>query len=331
MIIYIDIDNTICRTNGTDYENAVPDTTAIHRVNILFHRKHRIVYWTSRGVGSGKDLRLMTEQQLKKWGCLYHEFRCDKPVYDLFIDDKTLNNISLVNTLHPDIYLSDINKNVFMNQNYSENQNCSEDKKCKLRLKQAFKYPILDIYKDKKICLLGCGSSLEKYNINFDNYDLVVGINRIHLTEYWPYINILYYNLSKKDEFNLPHLLNRIQNSKHMKHLFFCPWSSSRQKKLKLRTLIRKYNIVNHTYCKTIVKQIPNIKKRPLTGVAALNHILLCTTKTIDIYGFDFYQNNYINKLQYYSAHEKYHDIGSNFDFFKTLLETHNDKIVWHQ
>lgn len=96
MIIYVDIDNTITRTSGTNYENCLPLYQYIHKINDLYNNGHYIVYWTSRGVGSGIDYFKLTEQQLSSWGCKYHKLLCNKPVYDLFIDDKTLNTIETI-------------------------------------------------------------------------------------------------------------------------------------------------------------------------------------------------------------------------------------------
>lgn len=93
MIIYVDIDNTICETIGTNYEYAVPYRSRIHRINELFLAGHEIVYWTARGTGSGRDLYETTKAQLDAWGVKYSKFMVGKPVYDLFIDDKTINKI----------------------------------------------------------------------------------------------------------------------------------------------------------------------------------------------------------------------------------------------
>jgi acid phosphatase class B len=97
MIIYVDIDNTICRTNGTDYENAVPIEVAINKINFYKKRGDTIVYWTARGTGSGIDYRELTESQLKKWGAQYDGLEFGKPVYDIFIDDKNLNSEKWLN------------------------------------------------------------------------------------------------------------------------------------------------------------------------------------------------------------------------------------------
>lgn len=96
MIIYVDIDNTITKTNGCDYQNCKPILEYINKINKLYETGHFIVYWTARGVGSGKNYIDITKHQLNSWGCKYNELRCDKPVYDIFVDDKTINSIGLL-------------------------------------------------------------------------------------------------------------------------------------------------------------------------------------------------------------------------------------------
>lgn len=92
MVIYIDIDNTICRSKDTnDYTNSEPITENINKANKLFYEGHTIVYWTARGSLSGKDWKSLTENQLKKWNVKYHELKFGKPYYDYFIDDKNVN------------------------------------------------------------------------------------------------------------------------------------------------------------------------------------------------------------------------------------------------
>ncbi len=91
MDVFVDIDNTICYTNGMDYPNAQPITKNIEKVNQLYDEGHRITYWTARGMKTGINWRPLTEAQLKEWGARYHELRLDKPPYDIFIDDKTIH------------------------------------------------------------------------------------------------------------------------------------------------------------------------------------------------------------------------------------------------
>jgi len=87
----IDIDNTICKTNGSDYENSTPMYDRINIINQLYEMRHEIVYWTARGMSSGLDWYRLTELQLKTWGCKYHELRMGKPSYDVWVDDKAVS------------------------------------------------------------------------------------------------------------------------------------------------------------------------------------------------------------------------------------------------
>lgn len=93
MIIYIDIDETICTSKNKDYPNAVPLQANIDKANKLYDEGHTIVYWTARGSGSGKDWTDLTNRQIKEWGVKHHQVKLGKPSYDLFIDDKALNTL----------------------------------------------------------------------------------------------------------------------------------------------------------------------------------------------------------------------------------------------
>ena len=92
MIIYVDIDDTICTTLGTNYQTAVPIKEAIDKVNLLYEAGNIIVYWTARGTVTGIDWRDLTEKQLLSWGAKYTELKMGKPAYDVFIDDKNINS-----------------------------------------------------------------------------------------------------------------------------------------------------------------------------------------------------------------------------------------------
>ena len=89
-VIYVDIDETICITpdNPRIYEKAKPIKENIEKINELYNRGNKIVYWTARGSLSGIDWYDLTEKQLYEWGAKYHTLRCDKPYYDEFYDDK---------------------------------------------------------------------------------------------------------------------------------------------------------------------------------------------------------------------------------------------------
>jgi histidinol phosphatase-like enzyme len=89
-IIYVDIDETICKTSeDRNYENSEPIDENIQKINKLYDEGNTIVYWTSRGSRKQIDWYDLTYKQLNEWGVKFHELRVDKPYYDFFIDDKT--------------------------------------------------------------------------------------------------------------------------------------------------------------------------------------------------------------------------------------------------
>jgi len=93
MLIYVDIDETICKSpESRDYTLAVPLMSNIKKINDLFEAGNTIIYWTARGTGSGIDWRETTEAQFRKWGVKYHDLKFGKPIYDLFIDDKNISS-----------------------------------------------------------------------------------------------------------------------------------------------------------------------------------------------------------------------------------------------
>jgi hypothetical protein len=91
MQIRVDIDNTICETHNTDYENASPYPQRINKINEWYDQGHTIIMWTSRGVKSHQDYYNLTYNQLVEWGVNFHSLEMNKPVFDLFIDDKSFN------------------------------------------------------------------------------------------------------------------------------------------------------------------------------------------------------------------------------------------------
>lgn len=87
----IDIDNTICHTNNSDYENSIPIYSRIEFINYLYAHGNKIIYWTARGSSSGVDWKDFTIKQLDSWRCLRHELLFGKPHYDTWIDDKAID------------------------------------------------------------------------------------------------------------------------------------------------------------------------------------------------------------------------------------------------
>ena len=92
MVIYIDIDETICLSpDKPNYTTSTPIYENIQKANKLYDEGHLIVYWTARGTGTGINWADITKKQFKEWGVKYHDLKFNKPNYDLFIDDKNLN------------------------------------------------------------------------------------------------------------------------------------------------------------------------------------------------------------------------------------------------
>ena len=96
-VIYVDIDETICRRETStdfgvvhDYTKAQPIKENIEKINKLYDEGNTSVYWTARGSRKQIDLTELTTRQLNEWGAKYNELRVDKPFYDLFIEDKSL-------------------------------------------------------------------------------------------------------------------------------------------------------------------------------------------------------------------------------------------------
>ena len=94
MIVYVDIDETICNTPvSRDYSESTPIKENIDKINKMFADGHTIVYWTARGSATGKDHSKITREQLRRWEVKFHQLKFKKPMYDLFICDKAINSI----------------------------------------------------------------------------------------------------------------------------------------------------------------------------------------------------------------------------------------------
>tara|TARA_Y100000361_G_scaffold153852_1_gene176923 strand:+ start:106 stop:399 length:294 start_codon:yes stop_codon:yes gene_type:complete len=91
MVIYVDIDETICFYKGPrEYPFAQPNFKNIEKINKLYDKGNEIIYWSARGTTTGIDWYEITLNQLQKWGCKYHNLNVgQKPPYDLLICDKT--------------------------------------------------------------------------------------------------------------------------------------------------------------------------------------------------------------------------------------------------
>ena len=92
MIIYVDIDGTICTNTNGKYKEAIAFHPKIEKMNDLYDEGNEIIYWTARGGTTGIDWTELTTEQLKEWGAKYTQLRMRKPHYDLFICDKAINS-----------------------------------------------------------------------------------------------------------------------------------------------------------------------------------------------------------------------------------------------
>ena len=99
----VDIDGTICipgATEETRYTGAHPIQKRIDKINSLYDKGNYIVYLTARGMGRFNNSRMLahreffdfTYNQLKGWGCKFHELHMGKPAGDYYIDDKGIND-----------------------------------------------------------------------------------------------------------------------------------------------------------------------------------------------------------------------------------------------
>jgi hypothetical protein len=92
-IYCFDLDNTLCITQGSDYENAKPIASRIKKVNDLFDQGHSIIIETARGNVSGRNHYYYTLDQLKNWGLKFHTLRTgSKFNADFFIDDRGVSD-----------------------------------------------------------------------------------------------------------------------------------------------------------------------------------------------------------------------------------------------
>lgn len=98
----IDVDGTICKKDhNLDYDQCYPLLERIKKINSLYDAGDTIVYFTARGMGrfsdnpeyAIKEFKQLTQNQLSKWGCKYHQLILGKPSGDIYIDDKGINDI----------------------------------------------------------------------------------------------------------------------------------------------------------------------------------------------------------------------------------------------
>ncbi len=91
-----DIDNTICKTKGSNYKASTPYPIAIKRINNLYDNGHKIKLYTARYMGRNNDklknkkkIYLKIKKQVDSWGLKYDKLFILKPSADVYIDDKS--------------------------------------------------------------------------------------------------------------------------------------------------------------------------------------------------------------------------------------------------
>lgn len=100
----IDLDDTICYTTNRDFENSVPNTEVIQKINKLYDNGWEIIIFTARGDKSCKTLaekefkyRDITERWLKKNNVKYTKLMFGKPNSDYYVDDKNISIEEFIN------------------------------------------------------------------------------------------------------------------------------------------------------------------------------------------------------------------------------------------
>ena len=183
-------------------------------------------------------------------------------------------------------------------------------------------------YENKKVCLLGSGSSLLDHEIDYDKYDAVIGCNRIYKTKYYHHINIHYHNLSRYDLITVQ-FLDYVNRFKNVKRVLFCPWYKP-EDPTSLYTLSRSLDILpfkKYDFANNLSVKVSQFlwSGRPYTGLVALYHCMLFNPLSIDIYGFDFYERKetYVKEMPYYDLNaDNVHSVEANKRFFLKILNS---------
>lgn len=198
-------------------------------------------------------------------------------------------------------------------------------------------------YTDKKLCIIGCGHSTDSYHIRYDNYDYIVSMNRIFLTKYWSKIDI-YYNSMGRESWNMfPELAKILSENQNLKQIFFSTHGCSKKAKQFMAQNIYKNDLKNWMYTCAINKQLGrqySFEKYPLTGNCILFHILHFYPKSIDLFGYDFYNGKIyvegipepnIPRPEMMSLQSKFHQIEENLNFLEQKISEYPTIINWHK
>lgn len=96
--IVIDIDDTILFTTNRDFENSTPNQKVIDKINELYNKGWKIIFFTARGDRSCVTLEEkilkydeLTRNWLKKNNVCYSDVVFGKPNADFYVDDKNMS------------------------------------------------------------------------------------------------------------------------------------------------------------------------------------------------------------------------------------------------
>lgn len=87
MRIAVDLDGTICEEcwSFADIPFSKPRPEAVHKINQLYAKGHRIIIYTGR-LWEDYDT---TVEQLRNWEVHYHMLVMNKPIAELYVDNRS--------------------------------------------------------------------------------------------------------------------------------------------------------------------------------------------------------------------------------------------------
>ena len=173
-------------------------------------------------------------------------------------------------------------------------------------------------------------------DINVEKHDVVVGVNRIYLTQFVEKIDILFHNASILDDPR--HMIKVIKDKNPKVHTFFIPSAKKhpRNQLVHLDDLTLKGNKTTNL-CGYRDASMEELGFELLSGIIALEILLKFNPRHIDIYGMSFYQDDterkytkYTNDKRRLTEHSNIlgHDMMNNYKYFSTLIKDKN--IKWH-
>lgn len=178
-------------------------------------------------------------------------------------------------------------------------------------------------YENKSICLIGSGE-FDSSIIKKEDYDYIVGVNRIYLTDIFNIVDILYHGLSRHD-LDFFENINNISNKKLVVIPGIKVGCTNKINRLKNSGLEFYHNTNIYWYLRS------EMKSPPLSGIITLSHILSQNPLKIDIFGFNFYKSPYISGIKILENHPNIsnsHNIETNEKFFIKMLNE-NKNINW--